>query len=412
MKKRLAVLAVLSIVLLILVYMATANGQNIFSHNYYDSYTRQALAWHEGKTYLDVEKNSVAYLELAFFEDKIYVSFPPVPSCIEFLFTPFFGQNTPNQALLYLYCIISGIALTGLFLRKHRTAVAICYGLLCSVGTNLLGIVLFGGVWHEAQALSFMLCSLAVYLITSKRKLCWALSLLCAALAVGCRPFTVLFIPFLLHELYQKICMESTTKAAVLKRFLLYLIAPAAVAVALMAYNYVRFRNPFEFGHNYLPEFTNAPNGQFHLSYLPENLIQIFSLPKFMWKEISFLGLSFSFPTQIEFNMYTASAFYLVNPIILVFMVFLLINGIQKKERIYAIGWLLAFLLFLVFTCMHKTLGGCQFGARYFIDMIPYLAFYLSKQKLKAGPGEWAFCIFSIVVNLYGAGLIGQYFLN
>ena len=411
MKKRIAVLTALVILVLVLFYLAAANGQDIFRHNPYDSYTRQALAWHEGRTDLAVEKSSVAYLELAFFEDKIYVSFPPVPSCVEFFLTPFFGQNTPNQLLLYLYCLISGVALTCLFLRKHSPAVAVCYGLLCSVGTNFLGIVLFGGVWHEAQGLSFMLCSLAAALISSKKKWCWGLSLFLAALAVGCRPFTVLFLPFLLWELYRHLQNDGAEKFQLFKRFSLYLIAPAIVALGLMAYNTVRFGNPLEFGHNYLPEFVNSENGQFSLAYLPENLAQIFRLPEFTWKNISVLGMDIPVPAGVHFNMYTASAFYLVNPVILVFMVFAFTNCLKKQDKLQHISWLCAFLIFILVTCMHKTLGGCQFGARYFLDMIPFLALYLSKQDLKAGAGAWGTCIFSVLFNIYGAGLVAEYFV-
>lgn len=411
MKKRIAVLAAFVVIFSVLFYIAAANGQDVFAHNHYDSYTRQALAWHEGKTSLEVEKSSVAYLELAFFEDKIYVSFPPVPSCIEFFLTPFFGQNTPNQMYGYLYCLISGFALTCLFLRKHPPATAVCYGLLCSVGTNFLGIILFGGVWHEAQGLSFMLCSLAVALISSPKKWCWGLSLFFAALAVGCRPFTVLFLPFLLWELYQHIRKDGTAKFQVFKRFSLYLIAPAMVAVSLMAYNYARFGNPLEFGHNYLPEFVNSENGQFSLAYLPQNLTQIFQLPEFIWKNISVLGTKIFVPAGVKFNMYTASAFYLVNPVILVFIVFVFTNCLKSRDKLTDISWLCIFLIFILVTCMHKTLGGCQFGARYFIDMIPYLALYLSKQDLKAGAGAWGICIFSIALNIYGAGLVAEYFL-
>lgn len=411
MKKRIAVLAAFAVIFAALFYMAAANGQNIFQHNHYDSYTRQALAWHEGCMDLGVAKGPVAYLELAFFEGRIYVSFPPVPSCVEFLLTPFFGQNTPNQMYGYLYCLISGLALTCLFLRKHPPATAVCYGLLCSVGTNFLSIALFGGVWHEAQGLSFMLCSLAVALISSPKKWCWGLSLFFAALAVGCRPFTALFIPFLLWELYQNLRQDTKTQAVLVKRFSLYLIAPAFVAMALMGYNYARFGNPLEFGHNYLPEFIAAENGQFSLAYLPQNFAQIFRLPEFLWREVSVFGQNVLLPTGVQFNMYTASAFYLVNPAILVFLVWALSNCVKRNHSLYAVSWLGVFFIFLLVTCMHRTLGGCQFGARYFLDMIPYLALYMSRQKLKAGAGAWGICAFAVFLNLYGAGLVQQYFL-
>ena len=35
----------------------------------------------------------------------------------------------------------------------------------------------------------------------------------------------------------------------------------------MMGYNLARFGNPLEFGHNYLPEFTRAADGQFSFAY-------------------------------------------------------------------------------------------------------------------------------------------------
>ena len=48
-----------------------------------------------------------------------------------------------------------------------------------------------------------------------------------------------------------------------------------------MILNYARFGSIFEFGHNYLPEFTEAENGQFSLQYALDNLPSLFKLPIF-----------------------------------------------------------------------------------------------------------------------------------
>ena len=55
---------------------------------------------------------------------------------------------------------------------------------------------------------------------------------------------------------------------------------------------------------------------------------------------------------------------------------------------------------------MHRTLGGLQFGARYFIDFVPYLAFYLANTKIKsklAIPVLSLICVFALLLNVYGA---------
>ena len=44
-------------------------------------------------------------------------------------------------------------------------------------------------------------------------------------------------------------------------------------------YNYVRFDHPFEFGYNYLPEFSGVGNEQFGLQYIAANAYNIFLRP-------------------------------------------------------------------------------------------------------------------------------------
>ena len=366
---------------------------DIFRHNPYDSYTRQALAWREGRTYLNNPPEELQYLELAIFNGKYYVSFPPVPSVIEFFLTLFFGQNTPNQLMLFIYIVISCVALTLLFYKKHHLITSVLMGITSTLGTNLLSIAVFGGVWHEAQCLSFTLCSLAVLFITEENKILNGLSLFLAALAVGCRPFTVIFIPFLLIELYKKN-----------KRILNlwpYLIAPFIVAVVLMVYNYVRFKNPFEFGHNYLPEFVRSEEGQFSFSYLVRNFVQSIKLP-----------LKFEPEITLEINKFEANIFYIFNPIIALFF-FSNLKNIIFRRKVVDFIFPITVLLFVIATCMHKTLGGAQFGARYFIDMIPYLVFYLATQKFdfKYEVIRAEICIVSLAINIYGVYFIVHNFM-
>ena len=390
-----AILISATLCILILICSAIVFDFNVFEHNPYDSYTRQALAWREGRTYLTDDPDSIAYLELAIYEGKYYVSFPPVPSLIELGLTFFFGKDTPNQFMLYVYTIIACIALTVLFYKKHNLLTSVILGLTASIGTNIVSLVAFGGVWHEAQCLSFMLCSLAVLLITSDKKFSNVLSLFFASLAVGCRPFTAIFIPFLLYELYKK-NISNTEKVTIkdFKFFIPYLIAPCLVALSLMIYNFIRFGNPIEFGHNYLPEFTRVEEGQFNLKYLIPNLKQAFKLP-----------FEFKPDFKLSINRFSANIFYIFNPIIAVFF-FYNVKNIIKKFKIYDILWLFAVVVFIIATCMHRTLGGLQFGARYFIDFIPYIALYLAKTKINsrvALPTLFLICIFAISLNVYGA---------
>lgn len=380
-KKYVAALIAFLLCATIIIFAANLTGTDILSHSPYDSYTRQALAWREGHTYLSDDPESVEYLELAHFNGKLYVSFPPVPSVIEFFLTFIFGSNTPDRLVTLLYAAFSSGILAFIFARRHNPAGSIALALLFSAGTNIVSTSVFGGVWHEAQGLSFLFCCLAVLFIERNSLLSKALSLTFAALAVGCRPFTVVFIPLLLIN-----CFKAYKKPLKIAEML---VMPAAVAAALAAYNFVRFGSVFEFGHNYLPEFLRAEDGQFNIKYIPANLWQSIKLP------LDSNGKFF-------LNKFSANAFYLLNPCI-GFCGIINIIYLIKRRKLYDFALPIAFWLFVLLTCMHKTLGGLQFGARYFIDPIPYLALYTAKSKQKVYVWDYFISAAAIIINIWGA---------
>src|SRR5699024_8149717 len=84
------------------------------------------------------------------------------------------------------------------------------------------------------------------------------LASLCMALAVGCRPFYAVLLAVWLARM-----AWSYARAGCWKKLLPALLPAALAAACMMGYNLARFGNPLEFGHNYLPEFTRAADGQF-----------------------------------------------------------------------------------------------------------------------------------------------------
>ena len=109
----------------------------------------------------------------------------------------------------------------------------------------------------------------------------------------------------------------------------MFLIAPAAVAIFLMVYNYVRFGKIFEFGHNYLPEFLNAQNGQFSFEYLLQNLKNALRIPL----QINNGKIS------VVFDQFGSNNFFIVNPIILMFLIYVIKDLFKKENRVEAIFW-------------------------------------------------------------------------
>ena len=70
-------LGVLLIILAVHFVVGAFNGKWPWSGNAYNSYLLQAESWLQGR--LDLGQN-YEYLELAIFNNKFYVSFPPFPS--------------------------------------------------------------------------------------------------------------------------------------------------------------------------------------------------------------------------------------------------------------------------------------------------------------------------------------------
>jgi hypothetical protein len=373
-------------------FIYSALNQKILSHNVYDSYMRQAMAWWNGHTYLDQD---YTHLELAFFNNRIYVSFPPFPSVIEFFLIPFFKEKLPNNLLTTVYTVMSFVFVYKFIKRKiEQDAIAIFWGIFLIFGSNLLAMSVFGGVWFEAQALNILCTIISLYYITSDKRRHWYWGLLFYAFAVGCRPLMLDYLPLYIAILYKNMSSFDTKPKSwkqTVPGMLKYFIPFAATGLVYAVYNYVRFHNPVEFGHNYLPEFVQAKDGQFNLRYISQNWKNIFAMP-------SYVNGRLSFP---KFNGF---AFYIANPFFIVFIIAIIQNIRRKKSALFTWSIPLLMVLHILLTLSHKTLGGWQFGIRYFVDMLPFAFYYMKQSDPKLTVHRYDMCImfFAVLINLYG----------
>ncbi len=335
------------------------------TENPYNTYALQASRWLEG--HLDLGQN-YSHLEIATYGGKFYASFPPFPSVFLLPFTLLFGTHTPD-AFLSVLLGAAGALFAYLLAQSagHDDKNAAFWALFVTIGSNFLTIFFEGWVWFFAQTLSFTL-SMAALLAASRKKCVWAFLLW--AFSVGCRPFQIIYLPLLVLILREK--------GADIKTLWRSFLPAAAVGIFYGVLNFLRFGNPLEFGHNYLPEFLAEP--QFSISYVPYNLYRLIRLPA--------IGDGF-----IAFPRFDGFAFYLASPIVLSF-VFLFLRRARKKTDFLTLFLLILHLLLL---CMHRTLGGWQFGARYTVDLLPFLFFAILSLAKKD-----EFPIFSRVLFLFG----------
>ncbi len=136
-----------------------------------------------------------------------------------------------------------------------------------------------------------------------------------------------------------------------------------------MWYNYIRFGNVLEFGHNYLPEFNKDGQTQFALWHIFEHIpIFIYGLP---FEEVD---------GALAFKKFGFS-FLLASPIFICYLLWSIRDLIKRRfSRLLAANFFI-FILHVLLLLSHRTGGGFQYGARYFVDCIPYVLFYLVLRK-------------------------------
>lgn len=232
-------------------------------------------------------------------------------------------------------------------------------------------------------------------------------------LPFGCRPFSALYI--VAFFIYFCIKDRKIGFKNFIKKDILPLIPVVFIAIILMSYNWIRFGNVLEFGHNYLPEFTNSPNGQFNIAYTYGNLVQLLTSP-------------ITIDDRFNINFPMPFMFYIANPLYLLAM-YRSIKDIIKSHKISVTRLiiLVSIIINIFLLCCHKTLGGWQFGARYTCDMLPFvlLCIVITKQTISTNNAtqllneesvyvasldrfEIACILFGIILNIFGIFVLWQ----
>ena len=385
--------AVCLLLLIVLIYAAMCYTSGVHPSAYqHRSYLHQARAWLQGETALP---RNYEYLELAEYGGRYYVSFPPVPSVPMLLFTLIWGEDVPGGLILKIYTAIACMVVFSEICRTKRMPLyeSIAWAFLLCFACAMLPVTLVSGVWYEAQVLAFLF---AVCAIAALRRGRISFACICYALGVGCRPFTVLLGPVLLAMYIEENRRLQIPVRRAFIRLLPGLCIGLMIAAAYGWYNWIRFGDPFEFGHNYLPEFTNARYGQFSLRYAAQN-----------WKTL-FFGSPFTLQdgklTTYEFGF----SMFLSCPILICSLVWLAQDIVKRRMTPVKIIILLAGIMNVFLLLMHRTLGGHQFGMRYALELLPLcLCWYLlSHERKKLSLWEFALLMFGLVFNFFGGCMV------
>ncbi len=392
-KKRGAAAVVLMVAAFIalLVLARLRAGYPLLAPSGYNTYTLQALAWRDGRTFLPED---VPHLELAVYEGRYYVSFPPVPSLFIYPLTFLFGDAVPDGLLVTLYSLAALLILYAALRRGGFSEfMAAFWAFTLVFSSSLMPLAFSGAVWHQAQMLGFLLILASVNLMMRDHPLP---GLLCFALAVGCRPFNALYGPLLILMNVYDNKRVGVSLSAIFRRMLPGILAGLAVAAAYGWYNLIRFGNPLEFGHNHLPEFSFQGGIQFSLSHVLQNIkSHVFSLPfervggQWQWKQFGF-------------------SLFIANPVLLLLVAWMNGDALRKRFQVKQAFILPFFLLHLFLLLTHRTFGGYQYGARYAADLIPYALLYLLTRDKK--PALISKAIMALGAGLAFAGSLSFFF--
>ena len=339
------------ITIFILIILQTFSWQWFFLPQHYNSYILQAQAWLEGRLDLDI---NYEHLELAIFEGKYFVSFPPMPSilCLPFVAL---GWTSCDGAIAFISAVLGAVFAYRLASEYTEDKTAVILALLVTVGSNWLFTSVNAWVWFFAQNLAFTF-TVASLFYAKKGKA--GISFALWACAVGCRPFQIIYIAVILYLLYQ--AYKPDTVGSMIKKHIAAVIPACCIAAVYMILNYARFGSIIEFGHNYLPEFMRVETGQFDIEYIKDNFVKLFRLPKFIDGRIIFHNLN-------GFCMFIAS------PVLISFFAYWFIGIIKgnKSERIMLAASMLLFWVHLIMITAHRTMGGNHYGNRYVNDTLP-----------------------------------------
>lgn len=383
--------AVLSVIgYLILMWILTGSG--LFTHNTYNSYALQANSWRMRR--LDLLEN-YSYLELAEYNGKFFVSFPLFPSYILFPLTFIFGAETPDALLLWTANIVIVLYLYKLALKfKLSPVISMLLSLFAMLGSNVSFTMINPWVWFWAQMLAFMFAIMSIYYAYEGKG---GLALGLWACGVGCRPMQFIFVPLLLAILYKvekRSYPDDSIPKMIINRFY-WAVAPCIIGGSYMIINYLKFGNPLEFGHNYLPEFTQAENGQFSTAYFGNNLMTLLRWP------------TFDDNSRMNIDHFGNLNFLMVSPIVIFSLLMIIVLLIKRYRRLALWGVIiLSFCTcYLIITMLHKTMGGWGFGNRYSNDILPWI-YLICVIGINKSPRTGKYIvpafIFSICLNAVG----------
>lgn len=265
--------------------------------------------------YDTVERSSIKrgedYIwDTALYNNHYYVYFGILPALI--LFLPFHiitGTFLKTSVVVLLFSVLSAIMLALIIeyiFKKHFSKlpfkmlvfseISILFGsflIWINVAPRFYEMVNVAGLYFSLQGI-YLFLTIKKGGELSFKKL--GLGALCLALAVACRPTTLIASIIIIPIIWNLFKQKKANKKEVLKLILVVMIPYIVVGLLLMYYNYIRFGSIFEFGAKYQLTMNDMRNLKNRLITIPAGFIyNLFNLPSFIG-EFPFMQVNSNIP--------------------------------------------------------------------------------------------------------------------
>ena len=265
--------------------------------------------------YDTVERSSIKrgedYIwDTALYNNHYYIYFGILPALI--LFLPFHiitGTFLKTSVVVLLFSVLSAIMLALIIeyiFKKHFSKlpfkmlvfseISILFGsflIWINVAPRFYEMVNVAGLYFSLQGI-YLFLTIKKGGELSFKKL--GLGALCLALAVACRPTTLIASIIIIPIIWNLFKQKKANKKEVLKLILVVMIPYIVVGLLLMYYNYIRFGSIFEFGAKYQLTMNDMRNLKNRLITIPAGFIyNLFNLPSFIG-EFPFMQVNSNIP--------------------------------------------------------------------------------------------------------------------
>lgn len=368
-----------------LVYSISSKGEGAG----WNHYVYLADAFLHGHLYI-----SNILTELAPWNGRYFVVYPPMPAILLMPFVAIFGTTFYQPLLSILLGAINASLVYVIFLKLFKdTRLSFWISILYAFGTMQWYHAEVGSSWYLAHIVALFFLWLSLLEIITKQRL-FIIGLLIGSAYLARIPtiLAVFFVPFYLKE---KFIGKNLGQINFYNFFLLVLgLLPALCLNAL--YNFLRFGRLDDFAYSlYLQSQSLAikqsvfPHGFFSIYYIPDRLKDIFlSHPVFV-----------NHPPFIVPSLY-AMALYIVTPAF-----FLILFASFKKRLVYSS--LLTTVIISIPILIKGGSGFTQFGFRYGLDFLPFLLIMTASGfKNRFNLCSKSLIILSILINLWGVIMI------